>query len=110
MGHLLQRASRSPRWIDARVRSKRQPEFSAVISNISETGCCIESAVTFEIGELVEILVPRLGSIVAAVKWSDSGHSGAAFIAGSDEWLIPDSEAAAYRAKLTQEANSQYGG
>lgn len=103
-----ERASRSQRWLDARVRSKRQPEVSAIISNISEAGCCIEVATRFQAGEHIEIMVPRLGSIAATVKWSEAGHSGAAFVAGSDQWLVPDPEAPHYRKKMGQEAKSRY--
>jgi hypothetical protein len=92
------RASRSVRWLDARVRSRRRPEVSAIISNISEAGCCIEAAAEYEAGEPIEIVVPRLGSISATVKWSEAGHSGAAFVVGSDRWLVPDPDAARYGA------------
>jgi len=99
-----ERPSRTQRWIDARVRSKHQPEVSAIISNISEAGCCIEAPAEFQAGEQVEIVVPRLGSISATVKWSEAGHSGAVFLAGSGQWLIPDPEAAKYRSDVSAEA------
>ena len=97
MKHIIERErpSRSARWIDARVRSRGQPEIPAVISNISEAGCRIESAVAFEAGEPIEILVPRLGSVSAVIKWSEAGHSGAAFVPDSDHWLHPDPDAVA---------------
>ena len=104
-----ERASRSLRWIDARVRSRHQPEVLAVISNISEAGCCIEAATEFETGEQVEIIVPRLGSISATVKWSEAGHSGAVFLVGSDRWLVPDPDAAHYSAQMAAQATSPYG-
>lgn len=84
------RASRSPRWIDASVRSRTHAGIGAVISNISDAGCRIEAAAEFAVGEAVEIVVPRLGSISAVIRWSEAGQSGAAFIPGSDSWLIPD--------------------
>jgi len=99
-----QRPSRSHRWIDARVRSKHRPEVPAIISNISEAGCCIEAAAQFKKGEQVDIMVPRLGSISATVRWSQAGHSGAVFLAGSDEWLIPDPEATKYQSNIAAEA------
>lgn len=89
-----ERASRSPRWIDARVRSRGKPEIPAIISNISDAGCRIESAIAFEAGEPVEILVPRLGSMTAIIKWSEAGQSGATFVPGSDRWLHLDPHAA----------------
>lgn len=100
-----ERAGRSQRWIDATVRSKRQREISAIISNISQAGCCIESAATFEVGERVEILVPRLGSIFGHIRWSQGSNAGAEFILGSDDWLVPDPDAAAYRAGFGQSPN-----
>ena len=103
------RASRSNRWLDARVRSRRRPEVPAIISNISEAGCCIEAAAEYEAGEPIEIVVPRLGSISATVKWSEAGHSGAAFVVGSDRWLVPDTEAARYRANSAAEASGHHG-
>ena len=105
-----ERPSRSHRWLDARVRSRLKPEVPAIISNISEAGCCIEAAAEFEAGEQIEILVPRLGSITATVRWSNAGHSGAAFVAGSDQWLVPDPEAVRYRAKVAQQAKRHYAG
>ena len=103
------RASRSHRWIDARVRSRHQPEVPAIISNISEAGCCIEASAGFEAGEEVEIVVPRLGSIAAMVRWSHSGHSGAVFVIGSGRWLVPDPEAANYAPRMTAQASSPHG-
>jgi hypothetical protein len=102
------RASRSNRWLDARVRSRRRPEVPAIISNISEAGCCIEAAAEYEPGEPIEIVVPRLGSISATVKWSEAGHSGAAFVVGSDRWLVLDTDAARYRANIAVNANGPY--
>jgi hypothetical protein len=99
-----QRPSVSHRWIDARVRSKHRPDVPAIISNISEAGCCIEAAAQFREGEQVDIMVPRLGSISATVRWSQAGHSGAVFLAGSDQRLIPDPEAAKYQSNIVAEA------
>ena len=104
-----ERASRSPRWLDARVRSKRRAEVSAVISNISEAGCCIEAATDFDTDEQIEIVVPRLGSISATVKWSEAGHSGAAFVVGTGRWLVPDPEAARYAANAAVDVNNPHG-
>jgi len=104
------RPSRSPRWIDARVRSKHRPEVSAIISNISDAGCCIEAAAQFREGERVDIMVPRLGSISATVKWSQAGHSGAVFLAGSDQWLMPDPETAKYRSNIAADAAGPHAG
>jgi hypothetical protein len=108
MRHLNEheRPSRSVRWLDARVRSKLKPEVAAIICNISEAGCCIQAATHFEAGEKVEILVPRLGSIAATIKWSDAGHSGAAFVAGSQEWLSPDPDADRYRGNSAKQPMS----
>lgn len=100
-----ERAGRSQRWIDATVHSN-QREISAIISNISQAGCCIESAASFKLGELVEIVVPRLGSICGHIRWSQGYHAGAEFILGSDNWLVPDPDAAAYRAGFGQWANN----
>lgn len=104
-----ERESRSHRWIDARVRCKRRPAVSAIISNISEAGCCIEAAIDIETGDEIEIMVPRLGSISAVVRWSQAGISGASFVPGSDRWLVPDPEAALYGAPAAPEANRSYG-
>ena len=86
------RESRSVRWIDAQIRSKRCAAVSAVISNISNSGCCIRSPTPLEVGEAVEIIVPRLGSISAHIRWQHGKHAGAEFVAGSDSWLMPDPE------------------
>ena len=103
------RATRSLRWLDARVRSRRRPEVSAVISNLSEAGCCIEAAADFERDEHIEIVVPRLGSISATVKWCAAGHSGAAFVVGSERWLVRDLEAARHRANIALDASDLRG-
>jgi hypothetical protein len=105
-----ERAGRSPRWIDASVRSKRQPEVGATISNISNSGCRIESSAQFRSGELIDIVVPRLGSISAHIRWSQGRLSGAEFVAGSESWLNPDPEAAAYVGGYTREANNRHFG
>jgi hypothetical protein len=85
------RESRSMRWIDAQVRSEHR-EINAVISNISTAGCCIRSKARLDVGDLVEIVVPRLGSMTAHIRWRRGKKSGAEFVPGSDRWLVPDPE------------------
>ena len=91
----IQRESRSARWTDASVRSKRVAEAPAVITNISTRGGRIRSAAVFEAGELIQIVVPRLGLIAAQVRWSERGDLGAEFVVGSDSWDKPAPDRAA---------------
>lgn len=97
LGRCIERESRSARWIKAVVRSSGGAEVAAVITNISGGGCRIRAAAPFEVGELIEIVMPRLGSISAYIRWSEAEHSGAQFVLGSDDWSGPArNEAAAH--------------
>jgi hypothetical protein len=102
-----ERAGRSPRWIDASVRGRGKPEVCATISNISNSGCRIETAAPLRSGELIEIVVPRLGSISAYIRWTEKGHSGAEFVTGSETWLNPDPDSTAYGGDSLHKANGR---
>lgn len=80
----------SARWVDARLRSSRHVAAPAIIGDISNSSCKIQTGANLAIGELIEIMVPRLGSMRANVRWKKGKQFGADFIAGSDSWAVPD--------------------
>ena len=77
----------------ARKEQRRQTDLPAiayrqdgsrlgvVMSDISYEGCQLSAPDEFVVGELVTIVVLKLGAeMVAEVKWTASGKSGALFV------------------------------
>lgn len=106
----MKRESRSAKWLDASVRSKARAEAPAVITNISARGCRITSTAAFEIGELIQIMVPRLGVIAAHVRWCQGRDFGAEFVLGSDSWeRVQGDFTGAGKEHLAHQENSKAG-
>ena len=79
------RESRSPTLANVTVRQRAAADLPAVITNISNRGCHIKSGESLTPGELVEIVVPRLGSLLASVRWTSFNDSGLEFVAPSQQ-------------------------
>ena len=72
--------------------SRRDVEFGAfaersdgqvaalTVSNLSYDGCQLRSEEQFRPGEIVKLNLPRLGQVVAEIRWSGRGKTGATFI------------------------------
>ena len=54
------------------------------LSNLSHTGCRIDSASDFHVGERLQIAMPRMGYVRVQVRWATSGSAGAKFLAEGD--------------------------
>ena len=81
-----QRESRTTTWVKATVANESGKDICAVITNVSNCGCRLKAEQSFEVGEVVRLVVPGLGALSAKIRWSDRGQAGAEFIAGSDDW------------------------
>jgi hypothetical protein len=55
-------------------------DCDAMVSDLSYSGCQIESDARFEAGEQFELRVVKLGAIPAEVRWSKKGRAGAQFL------------------------------
>ena len=74
------RKDRHPIEADAVVHRADGSHAPVKVTNISEEGCCIESADDFRIGERLNIVIPRIGKVKAQVRWSLPGSAGAKFL------------------------------
>jgi hypothetical protein len=54
------------------------------LTDCSDEGCRVEMVGDFEIGEHVQIAIPRMGHIKAQVRWALPGSAGMRFITESD--------------------------
>lgn len=85
------RESRSPVWVQAILRRSDQPDLTTVIANVSNGGCRVRLNEALTTGEFVEVVVPRLGTLLATVRWSDARTSGLQFVFGSESCLTAGS-------------------
>src|SRR5438045_529915 len=65
--------------IDALVYRSDGTRLQALVSDFSEQGCRIESGASFQVGERLQIAIPRMGQIKAQVRWIAAGVIGARF-------------------------------
>jgi hypothetical protein len=79
-----QRKDRHPVAIDAEVQRSDGTKAPVKLTNFSDTGCRIEAAEAFRIGERLQIAIPRMGHVKAQVRWSHPGSAGAKFLIESD--------------------------
>jgi hypothetical protein len=70
--------------IDAVVHRTDGRQEEVKLSNFSDEGCRIEALEDFQIGERLQIAIPRMGQIKAQVRWALPGSAGARFVAESD--------------------------
>ena len=78
------RKDRHPVEIDAVVHRNDGSKQEVKLSNLSDEGCRMDSEGHFEIGERLQIAIPRMGQIKAQVRWALPGSAGARFLAESD--------------------------
>jgi hypothetical protein len=57
---------------------------SVKLTNLSDGGCRIDSAVEYLVGERLQIAMPRMGYVRVQVRWSAAGSAGAKFLIESD--------------------------
>lgn len=57
-------------------------EAVLTVSNLSYDGCQLRSEENFLTGERLKLNLPRLGQILAEIRWSAEGKAGASFIVG----------------------------
>ncbi|HEX6783559.1 MAG TPA: PilZ domain-containing protein [Sphingomicrobium sp.] len=73
------RDERRPVSLRAYVLSDTR-DCDAVVSDLSYSGCQIETDAKLETGEQFELRVVKLGAIPVEVKWSNHGRAGAQFL------------------------------
>jgi hypothetical protein len=78
------RKDRQPVAVDAVVRRVDGRQSSVKLTNFSEEGCRIESPDDLRIGERLAIAIPRMGQVIAQVRWALPGSAGAKFLNDSD--------------------------
>jgi len=78
------RKDRHPVQIDATIHCADGSREPAKLSDFSDEGCRIECDRGFQIGERLQIAIPRMGQIKAQVRWALPGSAGARFVAESD--------------------------
>ena len=54
--------------------------FTVHVSDMSYDGCQIRSDESFEVGEALFLIVPRMGEICVRVKWVDGARAGLRFL------------------------------
>ena len=70
--------------VDAIIYRADGTKASVRLTNLSDGGCRIDSAIDFRVGERLQIALPRMGYIRAQVRWSLPGCAGAKFLVESD--------------------------
>jgi hypothetical protein len=78
------RRDRYPVAIDALVYRNDGTRMQARVTDFSDQGCRIESGASFQVGERLQIAIPRMGQIKAQVRWIAAGITGARFLTESD--------------------------
>lgn len=53
------------------------------VSDLSLDGCCL--AGSFLIGERIEVKIPRIGTLVADIRWAFLERAGARFISSAEQ-------------------------
>ena len=78
------RRDRFPVDIDAVAHRTNGRKVTVRLSNFSDQGCRVETGEDFQIGERLQIAVPRMGNLKAQVRWSLPGAAGTRFLTESD--------------------------
>ncbi|HEX6785177.1 MAG TPA: hypothetical protein VF098_11075 [Sphingomicrobium sp.] len=66
--------------IDAVVHRLDGTQSPVKLTNVTEEGCRIESSSDLRIGEELAIAIPRMGQMVAQIRWALPGSAGARFL------------------------------
>jgi hypothetical protein len=78
------RRDRLPVEIEAVVHRTDGSKLPVKLTNFSDQGCRIECSDEFQIGERLQIAVPRMGHVKAQVRWAIPGSAGTRFLTESD--------------------------
>jgi hypothetical protein len=78
------RKDRHPVEVDAVIHRADGSKATVRLTNFSEDGCRIEADRQFQIGERLQIAIPRMGQMKAQVRWALMDCAGAKFVAESD--------------------------
>jgi hypothetical protein len=87
--HRKERESRSPVWVKVVVRQPGKADLAAIVTNISDNGCCVRASEELLAGTKVTLLVPRLGALGARVRWVKGRKAGLQFEPKSSRFLYP---------------------
>jgi hypothetical protein len=74
------RKDRHPVEVEAVLRRVDGRQSSVTLTNFSEDGCRIECPEDLQIGEQLAIAIPRMGQVLAQVRWALPGSAGAKFL------------------------------
>lgn len=80
------RESRSTRRIEVFLRKQDGRELRTLVTNISNRGCRLNANGVLSVDELVQLKIPRVGSVTATIRWVSKDEAGVEFIPGSDFW------------------------
>ena len=78
------RKDRFPVEIDAVAHRTDGSKVPVKLSNFSDQGCRLEGGRDFNVGERLQIAVPRMGNVKAQVRWALPGAAGTRFLTESD--------------------------
>jgi hypothetical protein len=78
------RKDRHPVEVEAVVHRTDGSKAKVRLTNFSDNGCRIEADRQFQIGERLQIAIPRMGRMKAQVRWALMDSAGAKFLAESD--------------------------
>ena len=81
---LVGRKERHDVEVDAVAYRANGTKASVKLSNLSNSGCRIDSASDFQVGERLQIAIPRMGFVRVQVRWASPGSAGAKFLIESD--------------------------
>jgi len=76
----IKRAPRVDTNIDAALTDSDGGRMKVVVLDISREGCRLETDGTLQIGEEIELHVPRYGTFPAKVRWALGNEAGAVFL------------------------------
>ena len=78
MENFQERGLRHSVRLDASVTRSSGDEEPAVLTDLSLDGCCLIGQ--YQIGEQLTVKIPKVGSLVAEVRWAFMGRAGARFV------------------------------
>jgi len=70
--------------VDAVAYRADGTKASVKLGNLSHSGCRIDSASDFHVGERLQIAMPRMGYVRVQVRWVAPGSAGAKFLIEAD--------------------------
>jgi hypothetical protein len=76
----IKRAPRVDTRYEASLTDSDGGKIRIVVTDISRSGCRMETDGTLEIGEKVQIEVPRYGTYPAQIRWVLGNEAGAVFL------------------------------